>query len=408
MESFVIKGGKSLNGEVLVSGSKNAALPLIFASVATGGVSSISCVPDISDVCVALDIISEFGAEITRANGTVVIDTRNLHYAEPSEELVGRIRASSYLLGASLARFGKAKIYNFGGCNFESRPIDMHLFAIRELGGEISEDRIKVESLVGADIHFDKASVGATINAAILASAALGVSRIYGYAKEPHVFSLLRFLSASGVRIRRCRDFLEIEGTPYKSAKCSVIPDMIEAATFISASLITESELLVRGADIKHLESFISVMTASGARFSFTDKGICTHGKISKPINVVTAPYPDFPTDMQPLTAPLMAAFSGGSIREQVWRGRFGYLEELKKLGLCFQRSGESAFISPSSLLPGTADSPDLRGGAALILAALRADGESIVNSAHIIKRGYENIVEKLSSLGADIKERNT
>ena len=404
MERIIVNGAKKLSGEISVSGSKNAALPLIFSTIAINGVSTILGVPDIGDVRVALDILREFGAEILRCENTLVIDTRYLKYCEPSAELVSKIRASSYLLGACLARFSRAKIYNFGGCNFCSRPIDMHLYAMKSLGASIIGDEIRADKLTASDIFFEKASVGATINAVILASSAVGTTRIFGYAREPHVLSLVKFLRSAGVKISFMGSHVEITGSNAFCAKTKLIPDMIEAGTYVALSLMTDSELLIKGADADHLSSLISVLSRAGAKFKIDENGIIPYGKITSPITVTTAPYPAFPTDLQPIIAPLLAISEGGVINECVWQNRFGYLSELCRLGLIYQIEGNSALISKSKLISGKTAAPDLRGGAALLLAALCTEGKSEIKNAEIIFRGYENLDKKLGSIGAGIE----
>ena len=404
MSSLIVTGGKRLSGEISVSGSKNAALPLIFSTIAIDGVSTFFDVPDIDDVRVALKIIEAFGAEITSAGNKLVIDTRNLKYAEPPSFLVEKLRASTYLLGAMLARFGKAKLYNFGGCNFCERPIDMHLSAINSLGGTQDGIFFYAKELIGCDIFFEKASVGATINALIMASAAKGVTRIFGYAREPHVLALVRFLRSAGIKISCRGACLEVEGGRAVGGKVRVIPDMIEAGTYIVLSLLTDSELLIKGVDAGHLSALLTLLSGAGAHFKIDEEGIIPLGKITKPISVITEPYPGFPTDLQPQTAPLLAAFSGGRITEGVWQGRFGYLSELKKLGLRCEVSDDTAVILPSALKCGETRAPDLRGGAAILLSALYTEGKSEIKNAECIFRGYENLILKLNSVGALIE----
>ncbi len=406
MSSLIVNGAKSLSGEITVSGSKNAALPLIFSTIAINGVSTLSDVPDIGDVRVALDILRDFGAEILRCGKTLVIDTRFLKYCEPSLELVGKIRASSYLLGASLARFSRAKIYNFGGCNFCARPIDMHLYAMEVLGGKIKDGEIFADKLTGSDIFFEKASVGATINALIMASSAVGTTRIFGYAREPHVLALVKFLRSAGVKISPHGAYLEIVGANAISGKTKIIPDMIEAGTYVILSLMTDSRLLIKGVDADHLSSLLTALSHAGARFKIDENGILPYGKITSAINITTAPYPGFPTDLQPLIAPLLATNEGGVITECVWQNRFNYLNELGRLGLVYKIEGNSAVISKSKLISGKTTAPDLRGGAALLLSALCTAGESEIKNAEVIFRGYENLEEKLCSVGAKIERK--
>ena len=405
MGEFIIKGNRALSGNIEISGSKNAALPLIFATVTVRGVSTLHNVPDISDVDVALDIISSFGAKVTRLCGDLIIDTTELFYTRPDDASVSRIRASSYLLGAALSRFGICHLQSFGGCNFDTRPIDMHIGAMTALGAKSEGDAFVADRLYGADIIFDKISVGATVNALILTSSAEGVSRIFGYAKEPHVFSLADFLRSAGARIEVYEEYLEVEGAALGGAEISVIPDMIEAGTYIALSLATDSDIKISGAVPHHLSSFIDVLSGKGVSFSFENGLICASGEPSDFINIVTGPYPDFPTDLQPQMAPLLARFSGGRITERVWKGRFGYLSELKKLGVRYELCDSGAIIRPSQFRPSFVTAPDLRGGIALLIAALSAEGESVIASAEIIKRGYSDIVRKLKGVGADVEE---
>lgn len=405
MAGFVINGGRELFGEISVGGSKNAALPIIFACIAVRGVSTLSNIPDISDVEVAFNLLRGFGAKISRCGDLVTVDTRELEYVIPDETLVSKIRASSYLIGACLARFGKAKIQRFGGCNFDNRPIDMHLLAAEALGASVFENEIFAERLCGSDIHFDKISVGATINALLLSSSATGKSRIFGYAREPHVVSLIEFLRSAGAEIYLCEEHIEIIGTQLTSASATVITDMIEAGTYLALSLATGSSLSVKGADKRQLNSYVDVLVHSGAVVEFDGASLCAYGKITESPDIMTAPYPSFPTDLQPQTAALLAASSGGRIREGVWHNRFGYLSEFSKFGVKYRLLDGMADIESSKIVSATATAPDLRGGAALMILALAAKGESRIFGSEIIKRGYSDIVNKLLSVGADIKE---
>ncbi len=404
MEKYIINGGKSLSGEIQISGSKNAALPLLFACIATGGVSKIHNVPDIGDVRVAVEILLSYGASVERCGSTLIVDTENLSYKVLDPLPIGKIRASSYLMGASLARFGRASLYPLGGCKFSSRPTDLHIHAFKALGAVVSEGEIYADELVGGEIHFPKVSVGATINAIIAASGARGTTRIYGYAREPHVMSLVSFLSSAGIHINCFDDYIELIGGKTHGAEHRVIPDMIEAGTYIAASIITESPFWILGADAKELSSFIAPLEAAGVSFEIEKDAICPHGKIKRPFKVFTAPYPGYPTDLQPIAAPLMAAFGGGIIKENVWHGRFAYLKELSSFGLVYESEGDIAAIYKSDLKAASAVATDLRGGASLVLSALRASGKSVVSSATLIERGYENMVGKLQALGASIE----
>ncbi len=403
MGSFIINGGKGLSGELEVSGSKNAALPLIFASLTVRGTSVLDNVPDIEDVRIALKILEYYGVSVASYGDRLLIDASRAEYSVPPRELVSKIRASSYLMGASLSRFGKAYIPPSGGCNFDIRPIDLHLFAMQMLGAEISGNEIIFSSPRPAEIHFPKKSVGASINAIISASSVRGVSRIYGYAEEPHVLSLIDFYRSAGIDITQNSECIEIHGKEIYHAHASVIPDMIEAGTYIIASLMLSSPILIRSLDVSHLSYPIALLSSCGARFEYTNDGIIPYGRIEQEITLETAPYPGFPTDLQPQMAPLLALASGGEIRERVWSSRFSYLNELSRFGVKYELRADSALIHTSALCPAEVTSPDLRGGAALILAALAADGQSKIRGAEIIDRGYENIVKKLASLGASI-----
>ena len=407
MSEFVIKGNRYLCGEVRVSGSKNAALPLIFSTIVIRGTSVLYGLPNIGDVNIALDILRELGAEITRFEDGVSINTERLVYSVPDLRKVSRLRASSYLLGATLARFKRTHIQTFGGCKFDNRPIDMHLYAIRAVGGEIVGDMVSAPALHGADIFFDKVSVGATINALLLTSSSDGRSRIFGYAKEPHVEALIDFLVSAGADINVTDEYIEVYGRQLHSAKARIIPDMIEAGTYAALSLITGSELTVKGVDPTHLGSFFDFLASGGAVISYGEDSFSVSGKFTDEVDIVTEPYPGFPTDLQPIAAPLMALGRGGRIYEGVWQNRFGYLEELAKFGLSYERIAGVAHIKASSLRAADATAVDLRGGAALVITALGLDGQSIISSSETVKRGYENMVEKLRVLGADIWERN-
>ena len=405
MEKFIINGARPLSGNIEISGSKNAALPLIFASLTTYGVSTLHSVPDISDVRVAIDIISSLGAVVERKGSDLIIDTHNLSYRRPSDSLVSAIRASSYLLGANLARFKTAHLQSFGGCNFDLRPIDMHISAMTLMGACQIGDRFVAHRLCGADIYFDKVSVGASVNALIIAASAEGKSRIFGYAKEPHVILLIDYLRSAGADISVFPDRIEVVGAHLKGAEAEIIPDMIEAGTFLALSLMTGAEISISRVVPEHLSSFCRPFAEAGAKIDFVDGRATVGGALFDFVDIYTEPYPGFPTDLQPQAAPLLAAFCGGRITENVWKGRFGYLKELEKFGIRYDRCECGAIIRPSSIRPAIADAPDLRGGAALIMAALFARGESVITSSEIIKRGYSDIVAKLRSVGADIEE---
>ena len=294
---------------------------------------------------------------------------------------------------------------SFGGCNFDTRPIDMHISVMRAMGASMLGDTFVAERLTGADVHFSKISVGATVNALLLASAAKGKSRIFGYAKEPHVIALVDFLSSAGADITLYEDRIEVVGAELSEARGVVIPDMIEAGTFLTLSLLTDSKIRVEGVIPRHLSSFSHALSDAGATVLSEGDTMTAVGGLSGFLSIVTEPYPGFPTDLQPVTAPLMTRFFGGRITENVWKARFGYLSELEKFGVNYERCEGGAVIRPSNLRCAKARAPDLRGGAALLMCALAARGESVIDSAEIIKRGYSDILSKLRLIGAEVLE---
>ena len=407
MEDLVVSGGKRLVGEIMPSGSKNAALPVIFSSLAIDGISMIENVADIGDVRVAIEILKEFGAAVERRGETLIIDTRNLEYKKPSHALTSKIRASSYLIGACLARFGIFHLSEFGGCNFCNRPIDMHLFAAEALGAEISGGIIKARKLCGNKIEFKKQSVGATINALIMASFAEGETIIEGAAKEPHVRMLADFLISAGANITEDKTHYIVRGSHLSGGKIKVIPDMIEAGTFLLLAPLTDGKITVKNASLLELESFLEPLSDSGidVRINFSD--ITVFGVPERPIQIKTAPHPGYPTDLQPLIAPLMAKYLGGTISENVWQNRFSYLDELSAFGVNFCKSNNKAIILPSKLHSANSCAPDLRGGAAAVMCALSAEGESRIKNSEIIFRGYANFEDKLRSLGATVSRNS-
>lgn len=405
MGSFIVKGGAPLYGRVRVSGSKNAALPILFASLITNGISKIHNLADIGDVRVAIRIIEAYGARVTRMGYTTFIDTRELYYTAPPEREVASLRASTYLLSSCLARFGRAKICNFGGCNFGPRPIDMHLLALVSHGAKIENGEIFAKELHPSEIDFHIRSVGATVNAIIAAAGTPGESVIRGIAEEPHIMTLISYLKSAGAEIELIGDTLTVSGGELTGGEVTVEGDMIEAGTFIAASIMTGGRISVSGADPEHLLSFTEPLRQSGVNIN-TDALVTAYGKPRVPLSFIAAPYPAFPTDLQPIAAPLLA-HSGGTLTDTVWKTRFGYLTELSKLGVASRRLENTAEIFPSEIKAGEVRAPDLRGGAALLLAALAADGESIIHSAELVLRGYERLVEKLTLLGAEIEYKS-
>ncbi len=408
MGRFIINGGRPLYGTVRVSGSKNAALPIVFSCLITHGISKIYNLPRIGDVDTALEILKELGAVISRESDAVYIDTSDLRYKLPSEAEVSKLRASTYLIGACLVRFREVELQKFGGCNFSLRPIDLHISSAESFGATAESGRIYTKSgLRPADISLTKKSVGATVNALIMASGTDGISTIKGYAEEPHINTLIKFLRSAGAQIVRDGGTLVVKGGRLHGGTVTIPGDMIEAGTFLSAGLLTEGWVSVKGFDTRELSSFIAPLERSGVMSSVTCDSISQHSLPTSEINVVTDPYPAFPTDLQPVMAAVMARFNGGSIEERVWQGRFGYLSELMKFGVKYRLDGNRAEIFPSVISNATAEATDLRGGMSEILLALSAKGESVIENGGLVMRGYEDLCAKLSSLGAEIFYRD-
>ena len=404
MKKIIVNGGCPLCGDVMVSGSKNASLPIIFACILTNGVSRIGNLPDIGDVRVALDIIRDFGAVVEKREDAVYVDTRELVYSQPRPDLVSGIRASTYLIGSCLGRFGRCRIMPFGGCNFSSRPIDMHISAACAMGAEDMDGELFAHRLTGGVIHFDKASVGATVNAILLASTAEGKSELHGCATEPHIDTLIDFLNSCGGAIIRRGRSVYVEGRELHGGSISINGDMIEAGSYIALGLSTGGCISLHNCPTSEMQAPIDAFSALGADIKIEDPEIVTAkmqgGRYS---SVEALPYPGFPTDLQPVIAPVMAAH-GGDITDSVWPSRFGYLRALSEFGIESRLENKRAYILPSRLHRGRAFAPDLRGGMACLIAALSTDGESEIHSAENLLRGYENLEKKLCALGAEIK----
>ena len=412
MEKIIVNGGKPLCGRIRASGSKNATLPLIFASLLVPGVTVLNNVPNIGDVRVALKIISSFGTRVTLDGDRLTIDASYLTYSSPDPSLISKIRASTYLIGVSLARFGIADICEFGGCNFSARPINFHIMAAEKLGARRVGNNLFAKQLQGAEIHLPKPSVGATINAAIMAASASGETEIFGYAKEPHVLSVLDFLSAIGASVTMGDDSIKIKSAPPREAEVTVIGDMIEAGTYLILALTSGGKITVSGISPCELSSLIDVICNMGYDIKIENDSITVdshmeNGAERKSIHVNASPYPGFPTDLQPLIVPLLSK-QGGTVSDSVWQERFGYLLPLGQMGLDYSSGQGCAVIRKSQFHPASVSATDLRGGMALVIAALSADGVSEILYPDIILRGYDRLIEKLSSLGADIKFANS
>ena len=403
MGKFIVRGGVPLVGSVRVSGSKNAALPIIFASLTTEGVSRFYNLPDITDVRDALGIIKDFGAQIYTEGPVTVVDTRTLRYVSPSADAVSRIRASTYLIGSCLARFARAELLPFGGCSFSHRPIDMHLSAAESFGASVDGAIITSHGLHAADISFRQPSVGATVNALIMAAATKGQTHIRGAAIEPHILALVSYLRTAGADIEVQGNTYTVRGGALHGGIAAIPGDMIEAGTFLAASIVTGGAVCVSGFDTRELSAFLTPLLSRGVIEKVTDGGITLIGRPRRELSVTTGAYPAFATDLQPILSTVLAVSSGGEITDEVWRSRFGYLDELARFGLSYSRDGNRAHIFASEVHPAKAVATDLRGGAAALIFALAAKGQSEITSGELILRGYESLVEKLQGIGADI-----
>ena len=417
MEKFVINGGKPLRGEVRISGAKNAAVAILPAVLLADSPCIIENLPDISDVSAILGVMRILGADVRLLNkSSVEIDPRHVNSFVVSKEMAEGMRASSYFLGALLGRMDRAKVAPPGGCNFGVRPLDQHIKGFEALGAVITLENglmdCKAKELRGASVYLDVVSVGATINIMLAAVKAKGLTVIENAAREPHIVDLANFLNSMGANIMgagtsviKIRGVDVLNGTTY-----SIIPDQIEAGTYMAAAVATGGDVLITNVTPKHLESIIAKLAEVGAVITEYDEAVrVTMQGRPKKCNVKTMPHPGFPTDMQPQMATVLAIAEGTSIvTEGVWDNRFRYVDQLTLMGASVQVDGKSAIITGvEKLRPAPVQAVDLRAGAAMIIAGLVAEGETEVENIQYIDRGYENIVEKFTALGADIRRVN-
>ncbi|MCC8168494.1 MAG: UDP-N-acetylglucosamine 1-carboxyvinyltransferase [Clostridiales bacterium] len=418
MEQYVIKGGKPLSGEVEIDGAKNAALAILAAAVMTDETVTIENVPDVKDIDVLLHTMQEIGAVVERtAEHTVKINGSHIHDVEVDNELIRKIRASYYLIGALLGKYRRASVALPGGCDIGSRPIDLHIKGFRAMGAkiEISHGQVRAEAphLHGTHIYLDKVSVGATINIMMAASLADGKTVIENAAKEPHVVDVANFLNSMGANIRGAgTDVIRIVGVKkLHRTEYSVIPDQIEAGTFMFAAATTGGDVLLRNVIPKHLEAITAKLLEVGCRVEEFDDAVRVTS-LHRPVHtqVTTLPYPGFPTDMQPQMAVLLGIAEGTStVTESVFENRFRYVDELSRMGAEIKVESNIAIITGVQRYTGArVEAPDLRAGAALVIAGLAAEGITIVDDIHYIQRGYENFDGKLAKLGADIAKVST
>ena len=416
MTKYIVQGGHPLFGEVRISGAKNAAVAIIPAALLVDGVCRIENIPQISDVTALLKILEQLGANVRFLNrSSVEIDCRHISTTQVSQELAHKIRASYYLIGALLGRFGEAEVSMPGGCNFGGvRPIDQHVKGFVAMGAEVREGDFicaKAEGgrMKGANIYLDVVSVGATMNIMMAAVLAEGTTVIENAAKEPHIVDLANFLNSMGADVKGAgTDTIRIFGVDkLHGGSYAIIPDQIEAGTYMAAVAACGGQVLVRGIIPKHMDCITAKLQEMGVQVEEQDDTLLVRrsGKLHR-ANVKTLPYPGFPTDMQPqITVALCLAEGTSMVTEGVWDNRYRYVGELTRMGAQIRVEGRSAVVEGvEHLNAASVQAYDLRAGAAMVIAALAAEGTSEVSNVHYIERGYEDIIEKLRSIGAQIE----
>ncbi|MDR1805420.1 MAG: UDP-N-acetylglucosamine 1-carboxyvinyltransferase [Clostridium sp.] len=415
MNKIAVRGGTPLRGSVRIGGAKNAAAAILPATILAGGKCVIENVPQISDVNYTLRILERLGARVRVINkNTLEIDTAPLKGFTVTHELTRHMRASYYFLGALLGRFGKARVAMPGGCNLGVRPIDLHEKAFMSLGATVDTEEnaiisVKAEKLSGTRIYFDVVSVGATANAMLAAVKAQGRTEIENPAKEPHIVDLANFLNSMGANIRGAgTDIIRVDGVQeLHGCTWSVVPDQIEAGTYMVAAAATGGDVTIEKVTPKHLEAITAKLRESGAVVEEGDDSvrIIGGGRPAK-CSVKTMPHPGFPTDMQPQMAVLLSIANGTSyITESIFDNRFRYVDQLARMGAVVKVDGKMAVIEGVDALMGApVQADDLRAGAAMLIAGLVANGQTEIDRIEFIERGYEDVVEKLRSLGADIR----
>ena len=418
MDKYEIIGGTPLNGTITVSGAKNAAVAILPAALLVAGKCRVENVPDISDVRILLDILRAMGAKVHQPEiGVVELDCTDIHTTKPDPTLVRRMRASYYLMGALMSRFGHAEVALPGGCNFAARPIDQHIKGFRALGAKVDEtpEYVYIEpgprGLAGNRVSLDVVSVGATVNIIMAAVLLPGQTVIENAAKEPHIVDLANFLNTMGARISGAgTDTVKIRGVEQlQGGAYAIIPDQIEAGTYMAAVTAAGGNVLVQNVIPKHMECITSKLEEMGAKIIEDDDSIrvISSGKLTG-TTVKTRPYPGFPTDMQAQICVCMCLASGVSkLTESVYETRFfGYITELTDMGAKIEVKEKTATVTGQEKLHGAVvGANDLRAGAALVIAGLAAEGTTFVENIHFIERGYERIVEKLTSIGAKIRK---
>ncbi len=415
MAKYVIQGGKRLSGEVKISGAKNAAVGILAASIMTDEDVLIENIPDVWDINVMLDAIQVLGAKVSRiGRNTVKINSKDANVTELSDSKLGKMRATYYFVGALLAKHHKSKVIFPGGCNIGARPINLHLKGFSALGAKAYEKEgyiiTEADNLKGANIYLDIVSVGATINIMLAAVLSQGLTIIENAAKEPHVVDIANFLNSMGANIKGAgTDIIKIKGVKkLHGTNYSVIPDQIEAGTYMALATITKGDITIKNIIPKHLESISAKLLDCGNQVIAYDEALRVIGSDDiLPTTIKTMPYPGFPTDMQPQFACTLSLAVGKSkIEESIFENRFKYVEEIKKMGAVISIEGSTLIIEGVKHLEGKKIiAPDLRAGAGLVLASLAANGESEIDKIEFVERGYEDFVNKLKELGANIKK---
>lgn len=415
MQKYVINGGKPLYGTIEISGAKNAAVAIIPAALLVEGVCRIENVPQISDVTLILRILQELGADVRLVNKhTVQIDSTNINRYHVPDKLSRQMRASYYLIGALLGRFGEAIVSMPGGCDLGTRPIDLHIKSFQALGADVNvvagyvRASAPFEGLKGTTIYLDQASVGATMNAMMAASRAKGLTIIENAAKEPHIVDLANFLNAMGAHIMGAgTDVIRIRGVErLHGGTYSIIPDQIEAGTYMAAVAAAGGDVIVKNVIPKHLDCITAKLVEMGVQVEELGDAVrVSRGGELRRTNVRTMPYPGFPTDMQPQIAACLCLAKGTSmVNEGIWENRYRYVTEFRRMGAHIQVDGKIAVIEGvDKLTAASLCACDLRAGAAMVIAGLAAEGTTEIGKIHYIERGYENLVEKLRGVGADI-----
>ena len=415
MEKIIVNGPCRLEGEVTISGAKNAAVAILPATLLVAGKCHLENVPNISDIRAFVKILESLGSKIEYlSEHEMIIDNTNIHTTVAPYDLTSKFRASYYLLGALLSRFGNAQISLPGGCNIGARPIDQHIKAFETLGAEVEVKRGNVyatsKKLEASSIFFDVVTVGGTINAILAATLVPGTTTIENCAKEPHIVDVANFLNSVGANIKGAgTDVIKVTGVKSlkQTSSYAIIPDQIEAGTFMVAAAATKGDVLIKNCIPKHMEPISAKLEESGAEvIEYEDSIRVRMNKAPKAINIKTLPYPGFPTDMQPQFGTYLTLATGSSmIVESIWESRFQYTAELVKMGATISYHDRTAmFTGVKELYGSPVKAMDLRAGAAMIIAGLTAHGATEIYDIHHIERGYENIVDKFKALGANIE----